>query len=464
MKPKTTLILFVLLIGVGLFYYFWGVKGEAKRQARQERQERILPMIEPSEVNRVELLQDDSVTVAYERMDGKWEITDPVRTAPDTAKLSTNLNAFLEAEKQRTITTELADLQPYGLDRPTVRVRITYRDTGQVELLVGDKTPTKSDRFVKRADSPAIYTATSKVQREGTKELFDLRDRSILHFTRDDITRVVLERTEGGSLKFNKMGSDWRLDEPQVKVKSSEITSMLRNLATNKLQEVHRETPDNLPEYGLDNPGVRVSLFSSDTTREAVLLVGDPVDDSDSPDYYARDLSRPMVFSIGNSMVKRMQKEPFAYQDTDLFDVNYGQITDVEISWNDTTYALSKVDTVWKVTSPAEHMAKESEAGTMTRKLSSLSVDEPGSYTRTAPAAYGLDRPWLQVRFKVSGSEFDGFRVGDMTDESMRYISTDSSPYVYKIDESKLEDFQVTLRELIETQTADTAAVSLGSQ
>lgn len=464
MKPKTTLILFVVLIGVGAFYYLWGIKGEAKREARKERQERILPMLEPSEVNRVELFQNDELTVAYERENGRWMITDPVRTGPDTSKLSSNLESFLQAEKKRTISTELTDLKPYGLDRPEARIRISYRDTGQVELIVGDKTPTKSDVFVKREDSPAIYTAASKVNREGTKELFDLRDRSIINADRQSITRVVLDRGDSQSLEFTKMGNDWRLEEPQVRVSSSQINSMLRTLTTNKFQEVHQESPDDPGEYGIESPEIRVSLFSSDTTREAVLLVGKPVDDSNSPDYYGRDLSRPMIFSIGNSMVTKMQKEPFEYQDKTLFDVSRSQITDLEISWNDTTYSVSKVDTIWKITAPSEHPAREGEIRTLTSKLTSLKVDELGSYTETSASLYGLDSPWMRVKFNIAGSEFDGFRVGDETGEEMRYISTDSSPYVYKIEESKLEDFQISLGDLTEETEADTGAVTLETE
>jgi|GEM_PF-294027 len=463
MKPRTTLILFVALIGIGLFYYLWGVKGEAQREARQERQNRILPMLETGEVNRVELVQGGDTSVVYERVDGTWQITAPVQTQPDTSNLTSNLETFLEAEKKRTITTELTDLQPYGLDKPQARIGIAYRDTGKATLLVGDETPTASGIFVKLEEKPAIYTAGNNIQTEGTKGLFDLRDRSIVHFDRNRISRIVLDRGEGRSLEFTKFGNDWRLEDPNVRVQNSAVNRILRDLSNNKFQDVVQETPENLTEYGIDEPSITVSLFSDDTTRDAVLKLGESAEDSDSPEYYARDLARPMIFTIRNDLVTQLQKSPFEFQNKQLFDVNRNQITDVEISWNDTTYTVSKVDTVWKMTAPVEQPVRESPVQSITRDLSSIRVDELASYERTSPALYGLDEPWLRVIMKVSGSEYDGFTVGDTTDLSMRYITTDSSPYVYKIEENKLEDFQISAGSLAQEKTIaeDTSEVSL---
>ncbi|HKJ68416.1 MAG TPA: DUF4340 domain-containing protein [bacterium] len=461
MKPKTTLILLLLLIAVGGFYWFWGIKGQETRERQQELANRILPM-EQENINRVALVQAGDTTVVYEQSDDEWTITHPVQTSADQTRIETNLNAFLEAEQKRIIATELTDLQPYGLDRPQAEVAITYNDTGKVTLLIGNQNPTGSSVYAKRDDGPSIYTTNTNIVSQGKKQLFDLRDRSIAKFDRNAITKIVISRENGETLEFNKMDGDWRLAEPQVKAQNSQVSSLLSGLATRQVQEYFEETPVNLDDYGLDNPRILVSLFTNDTTRTAAVQIGNAVDDSNSPDYYARDLSRPMIFSVGNNVVTNIRKSPFEFQDKGLFAINSGQVTDMKVSWNDTTYQVSKIDTAWKMMQPVEAQADADKAQRMARSLSNVQVDSLGSYTQTDPARYGFDAPWMEVRFHISGSEFDGFTVGDPANDTRRYITTDSSPYVYEIRPSKLNEFQLSLDDIVAESEQDTTTVATG--
>lgn len=459
MKPKTTLTLFVMLIIVGAFYWLWGVKGAKQRQENKELGKKIVA-VEPDSVDSVTLMQNGDTTLVYQRQGQNWDITYPVKTAGDQTKIDRNLNAFLDAQKQRTIATELTDLKPYGLDRPPVEIGITYNDTGSVVLQVGKQNPTGSNIYVKRRDSNAIYTSDKNLATEGKKELFDLRDRTIVQFNRNNINKLVITRQNGKSLTFTKMNSDWRLKEPQVKAQSSQVSSVISGLANGETQKYYEESPQNLSAYGLDHPRFVVSLFSNDSTRTAALQIGKPVDDSSSPKYYARDVSRPMVFSISNYIVSNLQKTPFEFQDKGLFDITSGQVTDADITWQDTTYSLSKVDSAWQLTQPVQEAVEPQKADNIARALMNLRVDSLGSYTRTSPGLYGLTHPWLEVHFKISGSDFDGFRIGKTGKNGMRYISTDSSPYIYEIKENKLQDFQVSLNNLRIKQEADSTAVA----
>jgi len=459
MKPKTTLTLFVMLIIVGAFYWLWGVKGAKQRAEKQELAQKIVA-VEPDSVDSVTLIQNGDTTVVYQRQDGKWAITYPVNTAGDQTQIDRNLNAFLDAQKQRTIATELTDLKPYGLDTPRVEVGITYNDTGKVTLLVGKENPTGSHVYVKARENNAIYTSDKNLATEGQKKLFDLRDRSIVEFDRNQIQKMIIARNGGQSLEFDNMNGDWRLKSPQVKAQSSQVSSVLSGLSNGQAQTYFEETPQNLAKYGLKNPRLTLSLFANDSTRTAALQIGDPVDDSDSPDYYARDISRPTVFSISNYLVSNLQKTPFEFQDKGLFDISSGQVTDVEITREDTTYALSKVDTAWQLTEPLQAPADPEQAEAIARALTNLRVDSLASYTRTAPGLYGLNHPPMEVHFKVAGSDFDGFRIGRTGQGNMRFISTDSSPYVYLIKENKLNDFRVSLESLRSSREPDSTAIA----
>ncbi|MCF7804840.1 MAG: DUF4340 domain-containing protein [Candidatus Marinimicrobia bacterium] len=446
MKPKTTLTLLGLLAVLGLFYYFWGVKGAAEREQQEQIASRIIN-IEPDSVSRVTLTQGENI-LQYERIGGQWKITEPVETGANQSRINTNLDVLTSVEKNRTVATDLTDLQPYGLDSPSAKVQIVYNDTGSTTLLVGDQNPTQSGTFVKLTDAPGIYTTANAVRTQAQKTLFELRDKTILDFERSNITKFIVSRDDGRDLTFNKSGSMWRLDEPQIRVNSSKVTGLLSSVDNGTAQEYYEESPENLREYGLNNPQASLSVFSNDSTRDAVLAVGDQVPNSDPLQYYVRDLSRPMVFSVTSTIVDDFFDSVFEFQDKKLFEMNRNQVTDVEIIWNDTTYQVTKIDTTWQLNSPVVAPANGKWATTIARTISNLRMDSLGSYTNTNPARYGLDDPWLRMRFNIAGSEFDGLTVGDETGERFRYIKMDSSPYIYVIRESKLSAFQVSLDEL----------------
>jgi flagellar basal body-associated protein FliL len=448
MKPKTTLILFIILIAAGVFYWLWSVQGQEQRDQRAEMAQRIIP-VEEDQVNKVALFHQGDSALVYERQNDEWRITFPVTTGANQNQVTTHLSAFLEAEKTRTLTENPgANLAQYNLAPPEYAAHIFYSDTGKAELLIGGENPTGSGVYAKLHKASAVYLSNTNIRTQAEKELFDLRDKSIAMFDRNAVQKIVIERVNARDLVFEKADNTWRITEPAIRVNQSEVTSILSSIQNGTAQEYFEEMAVNLEDYGLQNPQITVSFFTDDTTRTAALILGQPVDDSDSPQYYARDMTRPMVFSVNNNVYSNVAQDLFEFQDKDLFDVSQNQISDVIIEWNDEIYEVSQVDTAWQIVRPVQQPADDDAISEIRRQIANLRMDESGSYTETEPAAYGLDNPWLRVEFKVGGSDFDGFSIGGMGDEEMRYITTDSSPYVFQINTSKLEEFQVVLDDL----------------
>lgn len=445
MKPKTTLYLFIALIVLGLVYYFWDVKGAAEREIRKERANSLITVDQDS-VGQVTLYHHGDKALTYQRENGQWRITYPVNTGAEQGNITSSLSTILDAKKDRTISDQLTDLKPYGLDNPQVKVEITYSDTGHAVLLIGDENPTSTSVFVKRGNSDAVYTSKKNLLAQANKGLADLRDKSVLHFTVNDITRFTIDRKSGRDLEFRKYGGDWRIEGLNISANNSTIQTTIRRLASSSFVEVSAETDKNPAKYGLNNPEATAKLYTNDSTQVAALVVGDESNpDNSNPNYYVRDLSRPMVFTVRHSTVENLLKSAYDLQDTQLFKVSGPQITAFQITWEDTTYQFTRPDSVWKTVGRQVNTPRMNQ---MADGLSGLHYDGLASYNPKSPAAYGFNHPWMVVRFDVSGSEFDGFTVGKEAGDGLRYIKLDSSPYVYKIKETKLERYKVDLKKM----------------
>src|SRR5690606_34175810 len=111
---------------------------------------------------------------------------------------------------------------------------------------------------------------------------------------------------------------------------------------------------DALRTYGLDRPQVVVTVGSGSSTAQLALGAAES-----ETHVYARDLSRPMVFTVERALADELKKSPEDLRVKDLFAFRSFNATAVTITSGGTTYTFTKtagegenaVD-VWSLTTP----------------------------------------------------------------------------------------------------------------
>ncbi|MBI4041246.1 MAG: hypothetical protein HY390_05205, partial [Deltaproteobacteria bacterium] len=81
-KFKATWIVFGLLVIFGAAVYFFEVKGGKERQARKEKEEKILPL-EENQIESVVLKNVEGTFEAKRVSEGNWELQKPVQAKAD---------------------------------------------------------------------------------------------------------------------------------------------------------------------------------------------------------------------------------------------------------------------------------------------------------------------------------------------------------------------------------------------
>lgn len=89
--------------------------------------------------------------------------------------------------------------------------------------------------------------------------------------------------------------------------------------------------------YGLDKPAATVRLGSG--SAQATLIIGGP---AETGSLYAKDLSRPAVFTIESGLVDDLKKDASEYRQKDLFDARSFNTTRLEIVRNGQTTVFEK--------------------------------------------------------------------------------------------------------------------------
>ena len=339
---RSTLALLVVFLALGAYVYFVELERPPASETPPNEQlfdwesDAITGLTLGSGVDATELSRTDDAE--------GWRITAPVDTAADDAQVSSIATALTSLEIPRVIGEEASDLEPFGLAEPTVEVAVVV--TGEPEehrLLIGDTTPTGGERYAKLAASDRVFLVASHLNTTFGKSTFALRDKTILDFETGDVEEFQVD-SDGISLRFTKDSNEWRMTEPwDVRADFSTVEGTVGRLSSGEMRAIVVEAPDEsesddpLAMYGLSEPHVTAAVRLG--SASATLLVGDSTADGT---YYAKDASRPVVFSIESSLVDDLVRESGEYRDKDLFDFRPFNADRVEIERPGRTMVFEK--------------------------------------------------------------------------------------------------------------------------
>ena len=117
------------------------------------------------------------------------------------------------------------------------------KDGKTAELLVGDSTLDSAGAYAKLAGDPRVFTIANVTKTSLDKNPDDLRDKRLLTFDSDKLTRVELQ-AKGQAIEFGKNGqNEWQIVKPRpLRADSSAVTSLV-----DKLKDAKMDTSE-LPE------------------------------------------------------------------------------------------------------------------------------------------------------------------------------------------------------------------------
>ena len=380
---KSLLVLLVLALGLGAYIYFVEAKRDLTDPATKKEK---LFTIDTGKVEEIEVKAASGEVTRLKKNGTAWQIVSPATFEADQSEVSSLLSALETLEIQRTLDEKPADVKPFELNPPrfTVGVR-SSGETAMRKLNVGSKTPTGSDLYAMVDGQPKLILISSYVEDSLNKTPFNLREKSVLKFARDGVDSLTVEAAGSPVMALAKKGADWRFVKPvEAKADFGSVDGVIGKIAQAKMKTIVAPeagkpqtelTPADLKKYGLDKPQA-VSTIGAGSTR-ATLALGGKADDTS---LYARDLSRPIVFTVDKSLLDDLKKNPDDLRVKDIFEFRTFNALGVDLTYGGQTYTFEKQKAaseqqsttaeVWKLTKPT---AKDLDQPTVTDLLSTIS-------------------------------------------------------------------------------------------
>ncbi len=393
--------------------------------------------IPEDQFKQIRLIKKASDTTTLSKADGKWQIVQPKPLAADQDSVSSLVSSLSSLTSDRVIDDKPSDYSPYGLTSPSEQVAITRKDGKVQTLLVGDDTPTGSGVFAKVDSDPRVFTIASYVKSSLDKSSKDLRDKRLLTFNSDKLTRVDLT-AKGPTIEFGKNNqNEWQMLKPRpLRADGLQVDELVRKLKDAKMDTSGSEEDAKKAVAGFFT-GTRIALAS--VTDAAGTQQIDVRKDKDK-NYYARSSAIEGIFKVTNDIGDGLDKGLDDFRNKKVFDFGWNDPSKLEIHNGVTQAAYQKSGEKWMSGS------KQMDAPSI-----QAMVDKLRDLTSTKFLDFGSG----PAIFEATVTSNNGKRVEKVSIWKLgnSYMARrEGEPTVYELDSKAVEDLQKAANEVKEFQ------------
>ncbi len=443
---RGTLIMLILVLGLGGFYYFYEYSGGKTREHNEKQEKRLFPDATAENMTSLEVTAPDAKTPALvlEKKDGRWVHKGPPDQLVSVMEVGGMANRLVDLQRSEMILEKPKpeELGQFGLDKPAHQL-VAKAGGKTYTLLIGAKTPDGESYYVRSApDGPVVtvpgtFTSILEKSPEALRALRVLpgdmgkmvKVRLIKGGQEGEVTLNVTNREESKdeNEEFHFLEGDWSVVKPfQAPADGSKVDRYLNEW--NQLRAGRFLKPDEKADFS--KPELRLEVWEDKQTNPQILEVGPPV--AVQPTMrYVRRLNPEEVAVVDFSKSELLGRTTEFFRDRHLFaikDVN--EVEKLEGKLGDKEFQASRSGDEWTLAKPSP--------GDKTSQNSALSnflweVSEAQS-TENAPAGAkaGLEAPRARLTlFKAKGEKVATVLVGAPTPDGKGcYLQLEGKPEV----------------------------------
>ena len=341
MKQGRLLTASVLLaIFAGLFWWL------NKREASATK-----PPVTPATTKIVDVPQDQiqsltvektgSEPIELKRTGSKWSLTGPKALPADQDAASSLVSTFASLTADKVLEDKPASVEEYGLTKPSLSVTATKKDGKTVRLLVGDETPTNSGSYAELAGDPRVFLVASYSKTSLDKGENDLRDKRLLPFDTEKLSRVELTAKKE-TIEFGRDKNQWQILKPKpMRANQSAVEDLVRSLGDAKMELSSKEDEKkDLAAFNTAKPVATAKVTDIAGTQEIQVR-------KSKDDYYAKSSAVAGAYKVLSSVGSALDKSLDDFRNKKVFDFGFVDPEKIEIHDGARSYFLTRGGSDW---------------------------------------------------------------------------------------------------------------------
>lgn len=439
MNPKQniikTVVLIVILCGLGLYYRVHVREGGKRRQEADEEAKKVF-QIDRGQITELRLARANEEEIVCAKTEDKWHIEKPVRADADQNAVNRIVSEFADVKRTRTFDEEPEDLAPYGLEAPSLTLSAVVAERDEpATILFGEQNPAKTAFYATTANKKTVFLVQSYLQTSMDKGLFDLRDKKLADFQKNDVRALQLERGESKVDVEKRDDGTWMMTAPlKTRADATEIDKIIDKVQTGRIKEFVNEEPENLVQYGLDSPEIKLTLLIGDDRASKTLLIGRKNEDKEG--YYAKRAEQKNVVLVEADIVDVMPEKVEILRDHSLLAVNTGDVRKMEYVTEEAKFVLAtNEEGAWEMKEPVEEKADDLQVNDLITDLKNINAKE---LLDEEKEEYGLTKPQITVKLWKKADEAPIVVTIGTTDEQKNLVyarNMDGHPVAFDMNE-----------------------------
>jgi hypothetical protein len=283
----------------------------------------------------------DEVVLSKNETD-KWEIVAAKPLRADQNEVSSMLSTLSSLSSERLIEEKVSNLADYGLAQPAVEVDVTEKDNKTQRLLIGDNTPAGNAAYVALAGDPRVFTLANYSKTSLDKSAKDLRDKRLLVFEQDKLSRVELSAKKV-DMEFGRNKEQWQIVKPKpLRADDSKVEELIRKLGDAKMDLSASEQDQKKAAAGFSSGTAVATAKVTDASGTEELQVRKNKDD-----YYAKSSAVEGVYKVGSDLGSALDKNVDDFRNKKLFDFGFTDPEKIELHEAAKAYFLTKGGSDW---------------------------------------------------------------------------------------------------------------------
>lgn len=295
-----------------------GVRFSMARTPYDLRDKALFALTE-SKISKLAVKSTNNQYVLERTANKQWNFVKPDLGAADNANITAMISSMAGERAQAFVDDTEANRKALGFDVPLIDTTATFEGGATTRLRVS-RVPGDAgeDTFygLREEESGSVLAQVGNGATGYDRNPIDLRDKSIVRFHREAVTRLVFHEPGAQDVIIAKESADasadaWRVIAPRAgKAKVFKVTSVLWTLGGAKALAEGEEKPKDWGKYGLGPNAKSIALFDDSGKELGRFVIGKPVPNTPSA-FYVRGTREQVLQSDGS----RFGEFPFSVAD-----------------------------------------------------------------------------------------------------------------------------------------------------
>jgi len=398
MKPRTTLFLLIFAAGLFAFIKFYESKQPGTREAAEKGQ--YVVSFDSDKVTGIDIANKED-RIELRKQGSDWFLERPVKDRADSSAVEQLLSAIEYLKKDTALDAKSDQMKEFGLTNSQLRVRVICPG-GPPEILLGNDAAVDGKTYLGIDRSNTVYVVDSSIKAQLSKKADDLRDRRLTPLDGTLVDKFSI-KTAAGLIEAEKLQGHWQLRKPiNARGDDQKINDLIAQIVNTRI-DTFVPGNGNPVAYGLEEPALTVTLFTTGAQKPEVLDFGRA---ADKEKVYARLESRNGIYLLSAKLEDALGKKPDDLRDRHLLRINFDIVDRINIEpAGKEKIVLARKQESWVIKSLGDRPANSAAAGNLSSALQEQMVTAFVADVSSELAKYGLDKPQVKVTFSSYASE-----------------------------------------------------------